>query len=611
MISSTRRFWDYLFYPTPKVEASIKEQKPLWKKQFSALLDSHSNLDTLWGKSLRLTQNSRFHPESDQLDHIKSALAYLPRHCANPQSALKSRNHTTRTLNELVTKIWHNTLRLFTWSYQTKDLEYRHFFSLGDLSIKIIDLTKIVSALVINQYTIDLVCSTLCISTSAAYIATAATVVILFCTTIFFINRYAERVLAKPLKDPTFGDTVNLTMLMQQSPLLSESGRKRELDELEGALVSPTAEVGIIGEKGCGKSELVKLLAQRIAQNSCAPHLKEKQIYCVNGAQVNRSYLERLRETIKGHEEEVILCIDESHGIFKTQADQILKTLGMGGPKPRVIYITTKKYFETTFLAEEDGSWLSRIHPTIEIEPINSRDLHLILLQRFQNHLPWIKISSEIIQPFIEIAQTDLRKAIKDIDLFAAHFLQKINSSEDLAKLGEEKAEAETKLTNLSLNGNYHVWLTQEESLELTSTIRRCNHKITQERKKLFERQNQQKRYQALDLLQKKWQSKTLNYAQNSKLSTNHENEKQLYAACLWAGEVFELKKKNLSEGLITQIKSEEIQDWLASQKTAKPTPSSPKSSKKQPKSSKTKALPNSLPLSTSRISDEEDDLSE
>lgn len=353
---------------------------------------------------------------------------------------------------------------------------------------------------------------------------------------------------------------------MQQSLPLSEAGRTQELDELERALASSTAEIGVIGEKGCGKTELIKLLAQRIASDSCAPHLKGKQIYCVNGAQVSRSYIEKLREQIKGHESEIILCIDECHGIFRSGADQILKTLGMGGPKPRIIYVTTNTYFESTFLAEEDGSWLSRIHPRIEVNPINPRDMQAILLGRLQNLLPWIKVTPEMIAPFAETAKKDLRKAIKDIDLFASHFLRNISSSKELQQALEEKANTEAELSSMSLDQSYHEWILSDKCNDLALRLYDINQRVDVEKGRLQEREEKQRRYQSLILLQRKWQAKAYTFWQNP-TGTKSFMEKQLYAACIWASEAFEAKKREIARGLRTELTLTEINEWMESQK--------------------------------------------
>lgn len=566
ILSLPRQLHSYLFSSRNKVQ-NTSNPKSLWQERFTLLISKPKSANSLWDESACLSRSISFTPEASQLHHIQVSLAHLPRNCLNTPSITTTQTKTDFIAVRLFTKIWHNTLRLFTRNSMAKEVENRHFFNINEASIKIFDIARSIGFIAINKYTIELIVAAIGISTSLAYIVTIACVVTVIAAAVFFINRYAERVLVKPLDPgPNFD---NLTKRMAESIPMSENGRYAELDKLETALFSPGAEVGITGNKGCGKSELIKLLAQRIAHGNCSNHLKEKQVYYINGADLKSGYLNKLREDIKGREEDVILCIDEAHAIFPS-CSQTLKTFCAGSAKPRIIYVTTELEFIKTFAAEEDGSWLSRINPILELTAINRDDLRTILRDKLQNRLPWIDVSLDLVEPFADIAKEDLRTAVKYLDFFAAQFLKTINSSETLSAAIERKANLEARLSEISSTQKFSEWIGGAAGYEISREISEVEKTIAEERTKLEQRKERQKKYEEIHLLQKKWQSKIYSYSRESQKVSKQEKEKHLFASCLWASEVFESKKRELSHGLTTSINLKEIQDSIENQSASR-----------------------------------------
>lgn len=124
------------------------------------------------------------------------------------------------------------------------------------------------------------------------------------------------------LINPTFGRDEELAKIMQTLAANNDTGRKHPL---------------LVGHSGIGKTELMKALAWKLANNDVPDALKNKKIFYVNSAELIKKQspfalkdpLEMIKEKIGKYRKDVILVFDESDDLadtFGTRFNSLLDT---------------------------------------------------------------------------------------------------------------------------------------------------------------------------------------------------------------------------------------------------------------------------------------------
>lgn len=472
---------------------------------------------------------------------------------------------STSSLTALVKKVWINTLRFFSLNHHLKEIENRSFFDIARSLRRLVKWTPIISFLLVNSYTINFLTQTFAVTTLAAQAIIVAASVSFCFISIFLIHKYAERSLHQSLGDAKIGgiQVQNLVHIIKERGCISEIGREEDLHALAQALTPEGACVALLGDTGWGKTELISLLANRIALQK-APGLKDKAIFLVNAANLNSNFIEAFKRHIRSRENEVILCIDEAHGIFSKGISDLLKNAWVGATPPRLLFITTNDMYQEYFNKECDGSWSSRLAARIAIEPLQEEALKIILFNRLCSKMPWCDLKPEIITPFALLAKSlSLRETITLLDLFAIDFQAFQHKPNQLHNL-RQQAQARKLQFEEAIFGKSIQELDNFQKLqELTKEYESAKQALETEQKRFEDLRTRVQRLCVLASIEKRWQALTKAYWQAHSRSLDDCDYNILLANTYWAQQCFNKLKQKLQSQEIKSPTLEDISNWI------------------------------------------------
>lgn len=194
----------------------------------------------------------------------------------------------------------------------------------------------------------------------------------------------------------------NMTLLAKRGEYEPVVAREQEIEDLIKALSSHQRAI-IVGKTGVGKTELVKLLAQRIASGKVPEFLKDKTLFQLNTAEfADVTGIEKLRtlqSKLLNFENKVILFFDEVHVACKPENKNLGDFLKTFSQRYMTIAATTDEEYQHV---STDGAFSGRFCK-LEVNPSNDEQTATIVFEYFRRLLPNIEISLEQVKLIVEL----------------------------------------------------------------------------------------------------------------------------------------------------------------------------------------------------------------
>ncbi|HSQ35087.1 MAG TPA: AAA family ATPase [Candidatus Binatia bacterium] len=221
-------------------------------------------------------------------------------------------------------------------------------------------------------------------------------------------------------KNDAFFD-ITETVLRKEERII---GRSKELRQMIEILISNSKRnLLLIGERGVGKSTLIRLLAQKIIFEEVPAALKEKKIKEINfvslltGSKYRGQFEEKvlkLWQEFKSHN--AILVLEDIHLMMSSGAARgtsldLVNILKNFLRENSIQVIATTDYEEYKNTIEKDNSLLGYFQKIVvnEITPEGTRKIlkNLVNLAATEDH---IMVAGEIIEDIVESAKRDIRE---------------------------------------------------------------------------------------------------------------------------------------------------------------------------------------------------------
>ncbi len=244
-------------------------------------------------------------------------------------------------------------------------------------------------------------------------------------------------------------------------------GREMELQRIMQILSRKTKNNAcLLGEAGVGKTAVVELLAEKIADGEVPPDMQNKEIYSLDIAQMvagtrfRGDFEERLKGTIHEIENKgnIIIFIDELHTIVKAggegeaDASNIMKPALARG-ELQVIGATTSDEYQRYI--EKDAALVRRFQPVMINEPDRNETINILkgIAPSYEKYHK-IKISDEAIETAVDYSIRYIPdrflpdKAIDVIDESMAGVRLSMSeyNSDKIKKVRQEKKNLEWQL---------------------------------------------------------------------------------------------------------------------------------------------------------------------
>jgi ATP-dependent Clp protease ATP-binding subunit ClpA len=247
------------------------------------------------------------------------------------------------------------------------------------------------------------------------------------------------------------------------------------------------------------------------------PQLQDKRLFYINAGQLNAksiwanpaSILQRILNEIEGHEDKIVLFIDEIHALFDKSDKSIVECLKevLDCKKLCVIFATTPEKLHQIEEIDSDSAFLSRCYKK-ELAPLSEGQILSLLRQLQQKLAPQIKITDEALQLLIQKTQRPLlaqpRQAALALRRILEHIQKEMLEPPALQELVEQKRALQTEVDNSLQWGDEEMRQRQIEQLQALAAL---EDELKHEHQKL-EEQNQQVaalRQQEEELLQWKY----------------------------------------------------------------------------------------------------------
>ncbi len=215
-----------------------------------------------------------------------------------------------------------------------------------------------------------------------------------------------------------------------------------------GSLKKDSSQVLIVGDSGVGKTEILKGVAQRIAQGG-VPALKGVQLFYANttkllsdgGKKSSGQIIEKTRDQIRGYENQTILALDEFHIAAQNETVRNnFKTLLDSEARPmHCICLTTRKEYEQ-YIAKDAA--LDRRFVKINVDKMTDDQTFNVLRAYINQSEPSIKFSNKAIRKIVQLTRTSQINISKQIVNQAIVKIKDIQSgkveSERFEKLQQE-----------------------------------------------------------------------------------------------------------------------------------------------------------------------------
>jgi hypothetical protein len=327
------------------------------------------------------------------LGYGESGGGYVPRHGPMPDSDGSVRSSTTF---DLVMEI-SSALYQFLGAMEYGDFDTMDPFGspMDQYSAKL-ELSRYGEILLFPS----LLCSALTPlfggSKALSRVATAGVAVTLLglISALFFTMKHCFR--HAPMNMPFSTNMIRTARKGYYSPVLGRDQEIRELEEALGDLSSDSANSLLVGKSGVGKTEVVKGLAQKIAEGKC-PKLEGVTLFHVNTPSLCASSLNPAGalvyfiKRIRGFEGKVILFFDEMHASTDepSKRSQFLEALKLaldeGEHQIHIIGAT-----DQPASLESNEGLMRRIGRTIPITPFDDKQVLDVLGPRLRRVAPEI-----------------------------------------------------------------------------------------------------------------------------------------------------------------------------------------------------------------------------
>lgn len=219
-----------------------------------------------------------------------------------------------------------------------------------------------------------------------------------------FIYSYRKWLEPKPEQIPY---ATNLTTLVEHDSI-PVFGRDVEIEETINKLMTNlTTETRehplIIGEPGVGKTKFLSGVAKKLKGQGIAFHrIHASQLLNANTSYTNKTVLDEVLDSIKGHKEKMVIAIDDLHLIMKNKEKRqgLLSLLETGDPSrnlPLFIGITPIDFMNDEEIKKfyaKDG-YARRFHPIILNELKDPAMIHLMKCIAKKTY-PRIKVSNKM-----------------------------------------------------------------------------------------------------------------------------------------------------------------------------------------------------------------------
>lgn len=304
----------------------------------------------------------------------------------------------------------------------------------------------------------------------------------------------------------------NLTAEAKRGGLQPVLAREEELQQLVKLLTSNSKSARrhpmIIGKPGIGKTELVKGLAQKIA-NGEIPALKNMQVFSINlsaiAEQTKQGFhiqapLEQILQRLKNHKEKVILFFDDVDKVLDSETDplsgRILDICGPPGPDSFPYCISTMK--------ESAYTKCKRAHDRrFAPMPLKETDVlqtEMILRDLMKREAPEISISSDTLKKAIKLTDEQLKKRsqpekAKYVVTLAIGQLKAMQKGD---KLESERRQQQESKDSLIAQLNSNIIETASSRDGILNGIEKVEHEMTRIDRCVEELKGHYKRYEEL-----------------------------------------------------------------------------------------------------------------
>lgn len=278
----------------------------------------------------------------------------------------------------------------------------------------------------------------------------------------------------------------DLTLKAKNNLLDPVIGRFEEIEKIIHILCQRRKNNPVLyGEAGVGKTAIVEGLAQKIVKNEVPERLQGKKIIelslnsLIAGAAKRGEYEERLEKVInevKAQNGNIILFIDEIHGIIKnelnSEAANILKPALARGEIQAIGATTIKEYHQ---YFEKDAAFERRFQPVFIAEPHLEECLFILQgIKKKYEEFHHLSIDDEILYQAILLSQRYLTnrflpdKALDLIDEAASYTLapliaeqKKVESLDQIENFYNRKLEAARKSDHQNEINNFSQKIAQ------------------------------------------------------------------------------------------------------------------------------------------------------
>jgi ATP-dependent Clp protease ATP-binding subunit ClpC len=247
-------------------------------------------------------------------------------------------------------------------------------------------------------------------------------------------------------------------------------GRSKELRQMIEILISNSKRnLLLIGERGVGKSTLIRLLAQKIIFEEVPSALKEKKIKEINfvslltGSKYRGQFEEKVLKLLQEFKSQnAILVLEDIHLMMSTGAARgtsldLVNILKNFLRENSIQVIATTDYEEYKNTIEKDNSLLGYFQKIIvnELTPEGTRKIlkNLVNLAVSEDH---ILVANEIIEDIVESAKRDIRerKLPDSAIMLLERCIAKVKLKNIAAQAGPQRVEEADVAEVLSDIGN-------------------------------------------------------------------------------------------------------------------------------------------------------------
>lgn len=257
----------------------------------------------------------------------------------------------------------------------------------------------------------------------------------------------------------------NMTLLAKKGEYEPVVAREKEIEDLMNALSSHERAI-IIGKSGVGKTELVKLLAQKIINKNVPEFLKDKTIFHLNTAEFagedGIAKLRQIQNILQGYEKQVILFFDEIHIACTPENRKLANFLKTFCQRFMTIGATTDQEYA---LVQTDGAFRGRFQE-VKINPTNDEQTQTVVFEYFRRLLPNVEISLENVKLIVELTnQLDVKRNQPDRAKNAVYGIVARLQNHTCPQLNEVKAELLSKEKLLEKQFTFGAQVTVNDQL--------------------------------------------------------------------------------------------------------------------------------------------------